>query len=139
MSDPAAVLDRLVVATNAHDVEAIAACFAEDYRNETPAHPARGFVGRAQVRRNWEQILGAVPDLHAEVLAHSVTGDTVWSEWVHRGTRPDGSAHTMRGVVIFVTAEGVATSARFYLEPVDPDSSTVDTAVRRQVDPGGAP
>jgi hypothetical protein len=138
MRDPTALLDRLVAATNAHDVDAIAACFAEDYRNETPAHPARGFVGRAQVRRNWEQILGAVPDLHAEVLASSVTGETVWSEWVHRGTRPDGSAHTMRGVVVFEVVEGMAQSARFYLEPVDLDRTTVDAAVRHQVDPGGA-
>jgi ketosteroid isomerase-like protein len=138
MSNAVTLLDRLSAATNAHDVDAIAACFAEDYRNETPAHPARGFVGRAQVRRNWEQILGAVPDLRAEVLASSVTGDTVWSEWEHRGTRPDGSAHAMRGVVVFEVAEDVATSARFYLEPVDPDPSSVDTAVRRQVAPGGA-
>ena len=72
-----------------------------DYRNETPAHPQRGFTGRDQVRRNWEQIFAAIPDLTAEVLRCAVDGDTVWTEWEHRGTRPDGSRHLMRGVVIF--------------------------------------
>lgn len=139
MNDSAAWLDRLTAATNAHDIDAIVACFAEDYRNETPAHPARGFVGRAQVRRNWEQILAAVPDLRAEVLATSVTDDNVWSEWAHRGTRPDGSTHAMKGVVVFVVENDVATSARFYLEPVDPDPATVDTALRRQIGAGSAP
>ena len=57
------VIDRLIQATNEHDLEGIVGCFAADYRNETPAHPARGFVGRDQVRRNWTQILAAVPDI----------------------------------------------------------------------------
>ena len=50
-------------AVNGHDLDALAACFAADYRNETPVHPARGFVGRDQVRRNWEQLFGGIPDL----------------------------------------------------------------------------
>ena len=51
------VLGRLIQATNAHDIDAIVACFAPAYRNDTPAHPARSFTGRDQVRRTWEQIL----------------------------------------------------------------------------------
>ena len=56
-------MDRLCAATNAHDLDGIVGCFAEDYRNETPVHPARGFVGREQVRRNWQQIFAFVPDV----------------------------------------------------------------------------
>ena len=130
---PAALVDALQVATNEHDLEAILECFSPDYRNETPAHPARDFVGREQVRRNWTQIFAAVPDLTAQVLRSSVEGDTVWTEWEHRGTRPDGSAHRMRGVILFGVADGVATWARFYLEPVDDAATGVDAAVRRQV------
>jgi ketosteroid isomerase-like protein len=129
----AAVLARLERATNAHDVEALVACFAVDYRNETPAHPERGFAGREQVRRNWEQIFAAVPDIAATVLRHAVDGDEVWSEWEHRGTRRDGSVHVMRGVVIFGVGDGLLTWARFYLEPVQEGAGTVDAAVRRQV------
>ena len=56
-------LARLEHATNAHDVNEVVACFAADYRNETPAHPERGFTGREQVRGNWEQIFAAIPDI----------------------------------------------------------------------------
>jgi ketosteroid isomerase-like protein len=68
-------------ALDAHDLEAMVACFAEDYRNETPAHPRRGFRGNEQVRRNWTQILDGAPDLHALVPRTAVDGDTVWTEW----------------------------------------------------------
>jgi ketosteroid isomerase-like protein len=129
----AGVLGRLERATNAHDVTALVACFAPDYRNDTPAHPERSFTGREQVRRNWEQIFAAIPDITAKVLRSAVNGDEAWSEWEHRGTRRDGSAHLMRGVVIFGTANGVLTWARFYLEPVQEDGENADAAVRRQV------
>ena len=63
----------------------------------------------------------------------AVNGDEVWSEWEHRGTRRDGSAHVMRGVVIFGVADGLLAWARFYLEPVQAGGENVDAAVRRQV------
>ena len=134
---PAAMVQRLQQATNDHDLAALVACFAPDYRNETPVHPERGFTGRDQVAQNWTQIFAAIPDVRAEVLRCAVDGDTVWSEWEHRGTRPDGTAHIMRGVVIFGVADGLARWARFYLEPVQDGGGNVDDAVRRQVSAGG--
>lgn len=134
---PSAVVERLRAATNDHDLKALVDCFSADYRNETPAHPERGFTGREQVRRNWEQIFAAIPDITADVLDCVVDGDTAWTEWEHRGTRPDGTAHLMRGVVIFGIADGRAAWARFYLEPVQEGGGTVDAAVRRQVTSGG--
>lgn len=134
---PFALVERLRAATNDHDLEALVDCFSADYRNETPAHPERGFTGREQVRRNWEQIFAAIPDITADVLDCVVDGDTAWTEWEHRGTRPDGTAHLMRGVVIFGIADGRANWARFYLEPVQEGGGTVDAAVRRQVTSGG--
>lgn len=134
---PGAMLERLRQATNDHDLDALVACFAPDYRNETPAHPERSFTGQPQVRQNWTQIFAAVPDVRAEVLRSAVSDDTVWSEWEHRGTRPDGSAHVMRGVVIFGVVDGLASWARFYLEPVQKGAGSVDDAVRRQVSGGG--
>jgi ketosteroid isomerase-like protein len=135
---PAELVQRLSRAVNAHDLEGIVACFADDYRNETPAHPTRGFTGRDQVRRNWAQILAAVPDLRSTVVRCSADGDTAWSEWEHRGTRSDGSPHLMRGVVIFGVVGGLATWARFYLEPVREDGLDADHAVRSLVRPGDA-
>ena len=130
---PSGVLMRLERAAGAHDVNAVVACFAADYRNDTPAHPERSFTGREQVRRNWEQIFTAIPDLTATVLRWAVDGSEIWSEWEHRGTRRDGSAHVMRGVVIFGVANDLLTWARFYLEPVQEGGGNVDSAVRRQV------
>ena len=137
-TDPSAVVQRVLVATNAHDIDAIVACFAPDYRNETPAHPARNFVGNEQVRRNWIQILAAIPDVSTGIVASVVSGNLVWTEWEHRGTRRDGTAHLMRGVVIFGVADGLIASARFFLEPVEEAGGDVEAAVRRQVSPKAA-
>ena len=133
MSGTQAMVDRLVQATNDHDLEGVIACFAEDYVNETPVHPGRSFTGRAQVRQNWEQIFAFVPDLAAKVISSTIAGETAWTEWEMTGTRRDGTAHQMRGVIVFGVRDGVAQSARFYLEPVDSGDATVDDAVREQV------
>jgi len=122
-------LDRVLEATNAHDVEGIVDCFTADYVNETPCHPARGFVGTEQVRRNWTGILASVPDLVASVIGESVVGDQVWSEWEMTGTRRDGGVHLMRGVMIFHVEEQRARTCRFYLEHVDPGQATADRYV----------
>src|SRR6185312_3882075 len=111
----AAVVDRLVRATNDHDLDTLVSCFAEGYVNETPAHPSRGFVGREQVRRNWEQIFTFVPDLSAEVTASAFEVSTAWTEWSMQGTRLDGSVHQMAGIVLFKVADGAIERARFYL------------------------
>lgn len=129
-SNAVQVVDRLARATSDQDLDGIVACFAEDYVNETPTHPLRGFHGRGQVRRNWAQILTAVPDVTARVLATAVDGDAVWSEWQLVGTRGDGAPHEMRGVIIFVVTDELIRAARFYLEPVEHESGTVDDAVR---------
>jgi len=129
-SSATALVERLCDATNAHDLDALVECFAESYRNETPAHPARGFTGREQVRSNWQQIFAAVPDLTAVVHRSIAEGDEIWSEWEMHGTRPDHSLHLMRGVIIFGVVDGRADWARFYLEPVDSATDNATVAVR---------
>jgi len=135
MDDPNAFVDRLLQATNAHDLDALVACFADDYENETPVDPGRSFRGRDQVRRNWQQIFAHVPDVHAETLRRSTSGDTIWTEWEMTGKRGDGTPHRMRGVILFGVRDGVAVWARFYLEPVDEGSGSVTQAVHEQVAP----
>lgn len=130
---PTDLLEKLLHAVNSHDLKALVACFAADYVNVTPAHPQRGFGGREQVRRNWTQIFSRVPDIHADVPRSAVAGDTLWTEWEMSGTRVDGAAFLMRGVVIFTTTDGLARSARFYLEPVETISGDVDAATNRLV------
>jgi ketosteroid isomerase-like protein len=134
-----ALLERLAAAVNRHDLDALAGCFAPGYRNETPAHPARGFTGRVQVRRNWEQIFAFVPDITARVLRCCGDGEVVWSEWQMAGTRSDGTAHQMAGVVVFGIRDGLFSWARFYLEPVQAAGADADEAVRQQVRAGAGP
>jgi ketosteroid isomerase-like protein len=131
-TEPAAVVERLRQSTDDHDIEALVDCFTETYRNETPAHPDRGFVGREQVRANWERIFAGVPDIRADVLRTVVDGDVVWSEWEMGGTRRDGQPQLMRGVIIFGIAGAHIAWARFYLEPVDAGDD-VNAAVGRLV------
>jgi ketosteroid isomerase-like protein len=130
---PAGMLARLVAATNAHDLDGLVNCFQPDYVNETPSHPARGFVGRDQVRTNWQQIFAAVPDLHTEVLRSAVAADSVWAEMEMSGIRRDGSRHLMRGVVVFGVVGGRAAWARFYLEPVQEGGADINSVVASQV------
>ena len=132
-SSPRAVIDALVKATNDHDLDALVGCFAPDYVNETPMHPLRSFTGSEQVRGNWAQIFAVVSDLVAEVIGWAEDSETVWTEWAMSGTRRDGTVHQMAGVVIFTVREGLITSARFYLEPVETSSGDVKEAVREQM------
>lgn len=130
---PTTLTARLRAATNRRDLDAVVDCFADTYHNETPAHPSRGFTGREQVRRNWEQMFAFIPDLVATVLRVVIDGDTEWSEWEMRGTRRDGTTHHMRGVILFTVRDGRAASARFYLEPVDVEGIDVNEAVHQAV------
>ncbi len=140
------VLDALIAATNRRDIDGIVAQFATDVRSDTPAHPARSFVGSDQVRRNWSQILGAIDDLTA-TIASSVTsagttpgGETVWAEIAFDGKRPDGAPWRMRGVTVNEVVDGRIASLGFYLEPVDDAAIGADDAVRRAIGGGtGAP
>lgn len=117
MSSP--VVDRLVDAINAHDIEALTACFAPGYSVVFPAHPARSFTGREHVRRNWEAIFTAYPTIRATVTARVHNGDEIWGEWEFTSDSRDGARFWQRGVVIVVPEDGLIALARFYMEPVE--------------------
>lgn len=121
---------RVSAAANSHDIDRVVSCFTEDYVNESPVHPARGFRGREQVRRNWTQIFATVPEITTKVLRAHQVGDLVWSEWEMRGTRLDGAEHLMRGVMLFTVEGDRASAVRFYLELVDQADVDADQAVR---------
>ena len=131
---PLRVIDRLVRAIHEHSLDALTACFAEDYVNVTPAHPARGFTGRSQVRQNWSRIFEALPDVQASVIRSAVDGRVVWTEWEHHGTHIHGAPHLLRGVVIFTVGTDTITGARFFLEPVDESDQDVTAALDHLLD-----
>lgn len=134
MTGSAPVAERLRDAINAHDLDTIVGLFADDYRNETPAHPSRSFQGAAQVRRNWERILGSASDLQATLVRATRDDDVEWTEWSWSGTGGDGRPLRMAGVVVFGIAADRISWARFYLEPVDAEAGTgIDEAVGQHV------
>ena len=103
MPDPLGLpptLQRLVTATNAHDLDGLVACFADDYRLVMPNHPSRNFTGPGQVRRNWEQFFALIPDITGSITAAAAgpAEDQWWTEWQMSGTRLDGTSHLMGGV-----------------------------------------
>ncbi|MBV9205373.1 MAG: nuclear transport factor 2 family protein [Actinobacteria bacterium] len=123
------VIDRLVVAMNAHDLDAAAGFFHEDYRSEQPAHPGRAFAGRAQMRANWEAMFAGVPDFRAEICRSVHDGATTWTEWRWSGTRTDGQAFAMRGVTLFEITGGQIVAGRLYLEEVERQVAGIGQAV----------
>jgi limonene-1,2-epoxide hydrolase len=123
------VIDRLVVAMNAHDLDAVAGLIRGDYRSEQPAHPGRAFVGRAQMLANWEAMFAGIPNFHAEICRSVQDGDTTWSEWRWSGTRSNGQAFEMRGVTLFEITDSQIVSGRLYLEDVERDVASIEQAV----------
>jgi len=126
MSD---VIDRLTVAMNAHDLDAVAGFIHEDDRSEQPVHPGRAFGGRAQMLANWEAMFAGIPDFHAEIRRSVQDDDTTWTEWRWSGTRGDGQAFAMRGVTLFEITDGQIVAGRLYMEDVERDVTGIEHAV----------
>ena len=114
---------------NAHDLDAAAGLIHADYRSEQPAHPRRAFVGRAQMRANWEAMFAGIPDFHAEILRSAHDGDTTWSEWRWAGTRSDGQTFEVRGVTLFEIIDDQIVAGRLYMEDVERDVAGIEQAV----------
>ncbi|MFD4557724.1 nuclear transport factor 2 family protein [Streptomyces sp. NPDC058469] len=114
-----AFLDNLQKAISTHDLDALVACFTQDYRCDMPTHPASGFVGQDVVRKNWTGLFARVPDIEARVLRSVQDGEVIWSEWEMSGTAVDDTPFLVRGVVIAHTEGDRAAQANFYLDPVE--------------------
>jgi hypothetical protein len=125
------VMNRLLSAMNAHDLDAFVACFAPNYRSEQPAHPSRAFDGSDKVRENWTSVFAGVPDFNAELLLSATTDDGVEiGEWRWSGTHTDGSPFAMRGVTVMgIEGEQIAW-ARLYMDVVEDDGADINQMVR---------
>ena len=123
------VIDRLVVAMNAHNLGAVGGFIHEDYRSEQPAHPGRVFAGRAQMLANWEAMFAGIPDFHAEICRSVQDSEMTWTEWRWSGTRSDGQAFEMRGVTLFEVTGGQVAAGRLYMEDVEQDVVSLEQAV----------
>lgn len=120
------VFERMIQAANRHDLEAMVACFAPDFRSEQPFYPERNFTGRAGVRKNWSFFFSTMPDFRVDIRSYAVEGDTVWAELRYHGTQIDGKKQVTRGVTISgIQGEQIAWS-RLYIEIVQmPDKQPI--------------
>jgi ketosteroid isomerase-like protein len=118
-SSPKVVLERMIQAANRHDLEAMVACFAPDFRSEQPFHPERNFVGQAGVRKNWSFFFATIPDIQVEILGEATQEDTVWAEMAFHGTQTDGKKYMVKGVTIQGIQGNRIIWTRLYIEPVE--------------------
>ena len=123
------IIARLTAAMNSHDLDAMVALFHAEYDSRQPAHPARAFVGRAQVRANWEAMFAGVPDLRAELIRSVQDGETTWCEWAWSGTRSDAQPFEVRGVALFQVHDDLIIGATLYLEDVETEAIGIEQAV----------
>jgi hypothetical protein len=126
----AVVAERLLAAMNAHDLDAFAACFHEDYDSRQPAHPDRAFRGSDRARRNWAEIFDSVKDFRAELVRADAVDGAEWSEWRWHGTQSDGSELDMAGVIVAGVSGDRIAWARLYVEPVERAGAGIEAAVR---------
>ena len=94
------LLERLLAAFNAHDLDTIMQCFADDCVLETPRgeHPwGTRFEGPEQVREGLAQRFRGLPDVHYADDEHWVCGDRGVSRWLLTGTTPQGAQVRVRG------------------------------------------
>ncbi len=120
----------LAAAVNDHDLQPMSAFFDADYRSVQPAHPARAFVGNAQVLANWTAMFAGIPDVRAELGWVAQDGETTWCEWTWSGTRTDGLPFKSTGVVLFESRDQVITVGTFYTEEVEADGAGIDQTVQ---------
>ena len=126
-----AVTERMLEAMNAHDLEGQLGLFNEDYQSEQPAHPARTFSGREQVRKNWSKLFESIPDFRAELLRIAIVGEEEWGEWIWRGTKEDGTPLEERGVTIMGVRDGQIAWGRLYLEETEREGADINVTVQR--------
>jgi ketosteroid isomerase-like protein len=129
------VVERFVQAINGHDLEAIVSCFAADYHDVEPAHPAREISGgQAEVHKRWGTVLDSLRDFRTEVERVAVQDDAAWIEHDWSGTRTDGTRLHLRGVNIFGIRDGQFAWGHIYMETVEEDGIDIEERVRRMAE-----
>lgn len=104
------MLEDLVAAFNAHDLDRVMEFFVDDCLLEMPrgSDPwGTRFIGRAAVRDGLEQRFRGLPDVHYSQAEHWTCGDHAVSRWLLTGTSPTGQRVTVRGCDLFdLAADG---------------------------------
>ena len=127
--NPEDLLLKLKNAFNTHDMNSLMECFDENYYSEQPVHPDRTFQGQEQVKKNWASNFEEMSDFSAQLLRHTISNNSIWSEWEWQGTRQDKSRLFMRGVIIMIIENGKIRQGRLYIEPVEVSGKGIEAAI----------
>jgi len=109
--DIRATLTELCAAFNAHDLDRIMACFAEDCVLEMPrgSKPwGSRFEGKSNVRQALAKRFEGLPDVHYGDAQHFVdsSADAGISKWTLTGTSPEGKKTQVRGCDFYTFRNG---------------------------------
>lgn len=117
------MLEDLVAAFNAHDLDRVMEFFVDDCVLEMPrgSDPwGTRFIGRAAVRDGLEQRFRGLPDVHYSQAEHWACGDHAVSRWLLTGTSATGQRVTVRGCDLFdLAADGRIRRKDSYWKIVD--------------------
>jgi ketosteroid isomerase-like protein len=95
-----ALLREILAAFNAHDLDAIMACFADDCSFDMPRGPepwGARYEGKPAVREALASRFRGLPDVSYTDDRHWVRGDLGVSEWLLTGTTAEGRRVKVRG------------------------------------------
>ena len=118
-----AVLERMLDAFNAHDLDTIMSLFAEDCIFESPRGPdscGRRVEGRHAVREGLGARFTTIPDGHYGDGSHFVSGDRGLSEWTLTGTTTDGARLHVRGCDIWTFRDDKVVVKNSFWKIVEP-------------------
>jgi ketosteroid isomerase-like protein len=116
-------LQRLLDAFNAHDLDAVMGCFADDCVLEMPRGPerwGRRAVGKAAVRAALAARFAGLPDVRYDDAAHIACGDVGITKWTIRGTTPGGQVVEANGCDVYTFRDGLVTVKDSYWKIVEP-------------------
>ena len=94
------LLESILAAFNAHDLDAIMSFFADECSFDMPRGPepwGTRFHGKVAVREALATRFQGLPDVHYGESRHWVSGNFAVSEWLLTGTTPQGSRVRVRG------------------------------------------
>ncbi len=117
-----ALLEALVEAFNAHDLDRVMGFFADDCSLDMPRGPSpwgSRFVGKEEVRKGLRSRFEMLPDVHYGDDRHWATDDRGVSEWLLTGTLSSGQAIAVRGCDHYEFRDGLVIRKDSYWKIVE--------------------
>ncbi len=115
-------LQQLLDGFNAHDLDAVMACFADDCVLEMPRGAERWghrAVGKAAVRAALATRFAGLPDVRYDEPTHLLCGDVGITKWTIRGTTPGGQSIEANGCDFYTFRDGLVTVKDSYWKIVE--------------------